>query len=507
MDNLIDNIVLLVNAGTRNNVMRSLTDAAANDGNAVWMEKVPMPVQKKTFDMTGVKAQLSDSIQESDMSAADKAKMDDVIANISDVLEQYGRGKAYGNVVTVLKNGKPEYWKINDPLLLESLVQFDMGKRSKIVESYRAISRFMTACITGNDVLWSIFSNFPRDLQTLLTYSPNKGHPLAIFREIGAAYVNHFRSYGTMDPLYKEFLAMGGGQTSVYTADKNLAKRAREKFYGSKTAWLNPLEWLSVISETVESGPRYATYKLSRVKGMAPQEAIYAAHDVTVNFLRSGTYGRDVNGFVLYFNAAVQGADKFNRYFTADDAPPKDRAKVAAGRIVGYLASMAILGTLMYALNNCDEEAEENYRQLSNYTKNSFWLFPLGDGKYFAIPKARELSVPASFFETLAEYFHGENKRAFDGFWSYTAGSYAPPVVSDVLAVSDDGENALWGAVSSLGLAGLLGSSARYSRALSEGQPVQHRSGQLAIGQGNRVVAGREVPSGRHGQENHGSDG
>lgn len=443
VDNLIDNIVLMVNAGTRNNVMRSLTDAALNDGNALWMEKVP----------------ISDALDEINMTETSKAEMQDVIANISDILEQYGRCKAFGNVVTVLKNGKPEYWKVNDPLLLESLVKFDTGKSNKVVEGYKAISRFMTACITGSDVLWSVFSNFPRDLQTLMTYSPDKNHPLALFRELGSAYVNRFRSYENTDPIYKEFLAMGGGQTSVYTSDKNLAKRARDKFTGSKMSWLNPLEWLSFISETVESGPRYVTYKLCRLRGMTPQEAMYASHEITVNFRRGGTIGRDVNGFVLYFNAAVQGADKFNRYFTANDAPPEQRKKVAAGRIMAYIASQAILGTLMYALNNRDDESRENYQQLSNYTKNSYWLFPMGDGKYFAIPKARELSVPASLFESLAEYFHGGNEKAFDGFWSYATDNYAPPVVSDVLAIPDDGANALWGALASAGIAGVIGTT------------------------------------------------
>lgn len=459
VDNLIDNLVRLVNAGTLNNVMRTLTDAADQYGvDASFLERVPVPLVKQFFNAVGLKKNLANTFMDSNMSAEDKATALDTIGNIDDLLEQYKKGKAHGDVVTVMKHGEQEFWKINDPLLLQSLTNLTPQKQGAVVEAYAHITRFMTSAITGKDVIWGLFSNFPRDLQTLMTYTGER-NKLKLLAAIGESYVNKFKG-NDADPLYLEYLAMGGGQgLSAYTADRNLADKARRKLSGDKLQWFNPLEWLAYISDTIESGPRYATYKTCREKGMTPQEAIYAAHDITVNFRKAGVESRTLNKFIPYFNAGVQGLDKYARWLGAEDAPKNERSRTAARRALMYLAVNAALGTLFYALNNRDDEDRENYQQLSNYTKNSYWLFPLGDGKYFAIPKARELSVPASLFETIAERVHGGNKHAFDEFWSYAADMHLPPVISDLASMPESGiERAGYGAMSSFGIAGVGGS-------------------------------------------------
>lgn len=458
VDNIIDNLVRLVNAGVLNDVMRSITDAAGLLGaDASLLERVPTPMRKAFFDASGLKKNLAGIFDDSAMSEADKIFALDTIGNIDDVLEQYKKGKAFGDVVTVMKGGEQEFWKINDPLLLSSLVNMSQGNRSGLLNAYGAITRFMTANITGNNIWWGIFSNFPRDLQTLYTYSDDK-NPLRLLGGIGSAYVNKFKG-DHAEPLYKEYLAMGGGQTSASTADRDLAKKARMHISGSKLQWLNPMEWLGFVSDLIESGPRYATYKLCRQKGMNPQEAIYAAHDITVNFRRGGTAARETNKVIPFFNAGVQGLDKFARWASAEDVPISERKTTVVKRIGSYAAVMLALGATFYALNNSDEEARKNYQQLSNYTKNNYWLIPLGGGKYFAIPKARELSVLSSFFETAMEYAHGGNQHAFDDFWSYVSGNFLPSVVSDVVAAPETGlEAAGYGAMSSLGIVGVVGS-------------------------------------------------
>lgn len=108
---------------------------------------------------------------------------------------------------------------------------------------------------------------------------------------------------------------------------------------------------------------------------MKPYEAFYEAMDITVNFRRSGDYSRQVNKVVPFFNASVQGLDKFARWITAEDVKGKDRQKTVRSRIMTYLAVSSALGALMYAINNRNEEAKKNYRQLSNYTKTVIIAF------------------------------------------------------------------------------------------------------------------------------------
>ena len=71
----------------------------------------------------------------------------------------------------------------------------------------------------------------------------------------------------------------------------------------------------------VEQAPRFAEFLTVYNKEGNTQEglakAMYAAADVTVNFGRSGTWGRTMNRtFVPFFNPSVQGFSKMIREFT-----------------------------------------------------------------------------------------------------------------------------------------------------------------------------------------------
>ena len=468
VDNIVNNIVKMVNAGTRNNVMQSITRAAETlEADAAFLEKVPTPMVRKSVDMKGVKAQLTDWFEDTDV----EEQGAEIVSLLDDVLVQYGKGKSYGDVITVMKGGKQEFWKINDPLLLESLMNMSSQKTGGILdgilEGYGAISRFMTMNLTGNNIVWSIFSNFPRDMGTFFTYSKNR-NPVEAFSAIGSAYINKVKGENA-DPLYKEFLALGGGKSSAYTADRKLAKRSRKslsskKFSKNPLDWISlPLDWISFVSDTVELGPRYATFKLMRQAGMSSQEAFYDSMDITVNFRRHGSWSKQMNQVVPFFNASVQGLDKFQRWITASDAPVGERKKVIRIRMSTFLSVSIALAATFYAINNDDEEAEKNYQQLSNFTKNNYWNIPLGDGKYFAIPKPRELAVLSSFFETCMERGIGDNDRAFNGFYEYASGNFLPPIASDMALASQDGfiESGMGvlGSMGALGVVAYLGAN------------------------------------------------
>ena len=446
VDNIINNVVKMVNAGIRNNVMREITDAAQKLGaKAEWMEKVPTPMRANKASLVGVKGWLHEQFSGSELDESGIDEAFDIIGQLDDILVQYRRGKAFGDVVTVLKDGKPEFWKINDPLLLSSLTNLAPPKMKGVLDAYAVVSRFITGNITGNNLVWSLFSNFPRDLGTLFTYSKVK-NPLRVLSSMGSAYVNAFKGKDA-SPYYREYLAMGGGKTSAYTADKDLAKKVREKMMHKKID-VNPLDWISFMSDLIELGPRFATYKMMRENGMTPQEAFYESTDVTVNFRRGGVVSRELNKVIPFFNASVQSFDKFARWITAEDAPKDKRGKVVRGRVSMYLLAGAALAALIYGINNADDDKEEDYQQLSNYTKNSYWCIPIGDGKYFAIPKPRELAVWSSLCEVAMEYGIGENDHAFDGFYDYAVDAFLPSVVSD-FAKGD------WqGALGSLGIIG-----------------------------------------------------
>lgn len=461
VDSIINNIVRMVTAGIRNNVMREITDAAQKHGaNAEWMERVPTPMRANKVDISGLKDRVRAAFSASDIGDAGIDEAFDIIGQLDDILVQYRRGKAFGNVMTVLKDGKPEFWKINDPLLLESLTNLAPLRAKGFWNTLASINRFTTNNITGLNLIWSLKSNSPRDAMTMLYYtnytnglSGKAADIKTLLSGIGTVYVSALKKSG-VDALYKEYLAMGGGRESAYSADLNLQKKYRtmlaKKLSGNRFSHdvYNPVEWIEFLSNMVEAGPRFATYKLMRTRhGMTPQEAFYAATDITVNFRRGGTEARVLNRFVPFLNAGIQSIDKHIRHLTASDAPPQYRNKVVRSRVMTLLAMCAITAAIISIVNMADEEKREDYYQLSNFTKNNYFCIPLGDGKYFAIPKAREISFFSTLFETIIESASG-NDHAFDSFYDYAVDTWLPNFASD-LAKADPA-----GAIGSIGVIG-----------------------------------------------------
>ena len=473
VDNVFEQIATMVNAAIRNDVMLSVRNAAQNLGaEATFLEKVAAPMVPKQFDTAAIKNALSRDIDiELNKNGVNMDIIDDinaVIDSLQDTITQFNQGKATGNIVSVLVKGKKEFYKINDPMLLESLTHMTSAKRNGLLGSLATITRFMTANITGNNVIWGIFSNAPRDFETFAVYSKNK-NPMKAFSGFAEAYKNSVKDFfdKEVSPLYSEYLAMGGGHSSVYANDRNLAKDARkalvDKSGGNRLTALakrlaNPINWASMLTDTIEMGPRFATYKMCREMGMNPETAFYEAMDVTVNFRRGGVYSKEIGKYVPFFNASVQGIDKFGRYFSAEDiANPKRRAKVAAQRFTTFVAVSALIGMIQWLINSRDDDDKKNYAQLSTYTKNSYIPIPLGDGKYFVVPKPRELGTFVSGFANAFEMYMNGNKHAFDDFYTYAADNFLPDVASQIAEfpfnVKHDGLSEALGDLS----AGILG--------------------------------------------------
>lgn len=452
VDNIMNNLIKYVTAGSYNMVASKITNTATiTDGGAAFLEKVPSPLKKKEFDITGLKDQLKKLTEDSKLTSDDKNAMIEIVTGLDDILTQYGRGKAHGDVITVMKSGKPEFFKINDPMLLDSLVNMSPAKLPGALEMYGRFTRFTMAATTGYNVVWSLMSNAPRDLGAVFTYSKDR-NPIHIFGAMGEAYINKIKG-SKADTMYKEFVAMGGGRVSAYSADKNLAKTVRQKLTGNKMQYFNPLNWLDFVGDLIELGPRYAYYKICRSRyGMSAHEAFYAAMDLTTNFKKRGSAAsmKMLNNIIPYNNASIQGLDKFGRWISGNDAPASERSKTARRRVIAMMAASAGIAAMLMAVNGIKDDDRENYAQLSNYTKNSYWCVPLGEGKYFCVPKPREIAVLTSFFEASIERFVYGNENAYDEFYDYAADNMLPNAVNDVAAGDLNGFLGNFGIISAL---------------------------------------------------------
>lgn len=447
VDNIIDMVVTYTNVASRNRVMQAMRNVAIKEGDATWMEKVPMPIRKQTFNMGGVKETLREYAF---MGMADGNIDQDafkfaagLIDQINDDMVKYVEGFAKGDVVTVMVDGKREYWKINDPGLLESLTNLSNPTLSGLLSVYARTSRFLTMNLTGNNPIWGI-SNLIRDYGTYSNYTPNR-NLVSRLSMIGETYVNAFknryRDGKGIDPIYYEYLAMGGGTGSAYTADINLAERVRNEygrsFWKRAASKYNPVDFLSFMMDTIEQGPRFATYKYCRtVMGMSPEDSLYASKDVTVNFRKFGTMGRQMNAAMPFSNAAVQGLDKMVRYFSAEDVNggSRERSKAAAERWSRWVAGSVIAMLVPYLWNKRNKESREAYTRLSNYTKNNYFCWYVGNDRFLTLPKPRELASITTALERTADYAQGD-QFAFKEFDEYVADAFFPDIISDIAQI------------------------------------------------------------------------
>ncbi len=466
VDNIIDNITKLQNAAARNAVMLQLRrEAVRSKADALFMEKMPDPKVPVEVDLRGIKDRLyneTHDIAGIEIAPEMQDALQEVIGSIDDTMTQFQLGKAKPNrgEIKILVAGKPEFWKINDPLLLSSITSMDYRNASKVITAFGSVSRFITSNITGNNVIWSVFSNAPRDLQTLLTYSMATKNPGKMLQGVADSYLNYINNARgkSVDPLFSEYLAMGGEGAPVWSGSKDYVKDMRKLISSTREhPEMNPLKWAMFVSDMIEMGPRFATYKMCREAGMNPQKAFYAAMDITVNFRRNGINSKTLNQFIPFFNAGVQATDKMIRYFTAEDLREmkfvggagdggdggdgtgkwvevngKERGRAIAGRIAFSAALSLIMAALVVAWSRRNKESKDDFDMLSNYTKNSYFCISLGDGKYFTIPKGQNVAVLESFFERLLERTVGDNDHAFDEYYTYLTDSTLPSIVSDL---------------------------------------------------------------------------
>lgn len=486
VDNIMDMVNKMVSTATRNSTLLEIRKASTELGaDATLLERIPDPKIPKQINISNLKQEIYESAGGREMSADALDVLDDVLGTLDDVYTQFELGKANQKKgeICILVDGKPEFWKVNDELLLDSISNMSPGHLGAVLGLYGKVTKFMTANITGNNIIWSAFSNLPRDIQTMFNYSKQTKNPAKLMSEWAGTFLNSFRNASgkEVSPLYREFLAMGGGNAGVwqgsekYAADirKSLNSTGMNKKGNADHFYKHPvssfLGAISALSDTIEQGPRFAIYSLCRQQGMTQQEAFYEATDITVNFRRHGTNSKAANAVIPFFNAGIQSTDKTIRYFTGEDLKgtkytAKQRGKIIFQRWAFLAVTSMIMTAIEYALNHKSKDDKENYNQLSNHVKNSNFLIPLGKGKYFALTKSHELGIPSSAMERILELTQDDQDHAFDDFAAYATSNFLPSIVSDLAEMPfnvasegfhDASKDALTGAISSMGIIGV----------------------------------------------------
>lgn len=204
-------------------------------------------------------------------------------------------------------------------------------------------------------------------------------------------YTKALYNIGTAGSWYKNYKENGGTANTYFDYQKGILPNKNKRFGDN----------IKVVNEILEQAPRLAEYISTIENGGSIDEALYNAADITTNFKRGGNITKVVNKYGANFlNASVQGLDKFYRNLSGQNGW-KGYANLAVKAIVWQVAPAILNGLLL--------GDDDDYDDLPEYTKDNYFLFKIGDGKFFRIPKGRISSVVGGIARRALETTEGKN--------------------------------------------------------------------------------------------------
>src|SRR5690606_35825582 len=214
------------------------------------------------------------------------------------------------------------------------------------------------------------------------------------------------------DELYDLWVASGGAQSTFVSLDREYLETDLRRLLGQETAKeravriiRSPLTALEFISQTLEEATRLAQFRSGlEAEGRSAEgirRAAYASREISVDFQRAGTYGRQANQIKAFFNAAVQGTDQMARLFRRDPM----------GYTIRAFTFITLPSIALYLLNKDDPR----YQELPQWRKDLYWVI-LGEDEIVFYPKPFEIGV---LFGTLPErilrWVEENDPEAFEG--------------------------------------------------------------------------------------------
>jgi hypothetical protein len=321
------------------------------------------------------------------------------------------------NTFNVYENGQAYQMKVDDSLY-EGIKALAGTDPNELVKAATAANRGFKELITSWNPMFLI-RNVARDIQDVGLYSKN-------LKGFAKMYPGAVKEIATNGDVWKQYKALGGAGNSFFDYSKG---------YKKDPSWLkrNTLDRIEQLNMSTEQLPRFAEYLATLDKlGHAPNydelmQAMYNAADVTVNFGRSGTWGKTLNStFVPFFNPAMQGTSKLIRKFT--------ETKGVKGWTELVLKASA-LGVAPSLINEMVYHDDPQYAMINDREKDINFIIKIGDGEWLKFPKGRVLSLFGSGAQRLYRAAQGD-EDAFAGYIKTMGDQVAPisPLESNILS-------------------------------------------------------------------------
>ena len=268
------------------------------------------------------------------------------------------------DVITVLVKGKTKYYKVH-PSLVAAMTS--LGPQ-EITGLGWLLSRPASILRTGATIVPEFMArNFIRDVHGSYVLSEARPNVIDVVKGLTARI-------GKND-LYEKWRASGASFNSYMNmSDKGVQSAYAEIFKeeGKLKRYLkNPLNLPQDIGSVIEQSVRIGVYNAAKRKGMTDAESAMEARDASIDFARGGRASKEINKYVPFFNAGVQGSNKFIRAFKKN---PKAMIMYASATVT--IPQILITG---YYLHAAPEEEKKEYLEIPEWQRDMFWVFKIGD--------------------------------------------------------------------------------------------------------------------------------
>lgn len=302
------------------------------------------------------------------------------------------------DVISVMVGGKPQFFRVHDPMLLQSLASMTPQQLTGVLGIFRAAKRLLTEAITIDPAFMA--ANGVRDTLAAYVTTGQKG-----FKPFVDSMRGFAKALKEDDPIKLDIMANGGGLAGFYGTSPEDARKYIERHVGRlgvesimdtpRKLW----EGWHKIGQASESANRIAIAEAVKKNGGSEAEQAFQGMDL----LDFGMRGASATMRILietipFLNARVQGLYRLGR-----GAKENPKAFLLRGSILAA-ASLALLA------ENWDND---EYEKLEDWDKDTYWHLWV-DGVHLRLPKPFEVGA---LFGTIPErmaraYFGKDDMRA-----------------------------------------------------------------------------------------------
>ena len=320
--------------------------------------------------------------------------------------EQVQTGTVGTDIVTIKEGGETKYYRVDDPLLVESLKGLNLPQLP-FMDFLSAPANLLRNFVTKDPGF--MLANLGRDsMQAWITSGTGMMPLVDSFKQFGKTLAGHSpEAYALAKAGLTGYDFAGDVKSTAEQVEKELRKRT-----GTRTAKEKALLPITAFWEMLEHGShssdmatRAEVYKRTLERTDSEAEAFYQAMEV-MNFSRKGNSAliRILSAMIPFFNARVQGLDVL--YRTGWGKAAMENKEQIQKAFIFRSSVLLGLSVMYWAAVSDDDE----YKKLSKEERDNYWIVPaisIND-KPFRFPIPFELGVVFKVIpERILEYSFG----------------------------------------------------------------------------------------------------